>query len=324
MELLLKRYFWTVHLAFLALVAVLLARTANTYAGAALEPRPELDLSSTPMRPPGPPPAPASVDPTRYGHLFGVVPPPPPPSPEEVQRHEQEQNAAICYTCEPVKTNLRLQLLATMVANEKRWSMAVISDLDKGSTDYYRTGDRVKGYIVKEILREPQRAVIVNEETRRLEYIDAVPGSGAPAAAAGLGSLGTAPVPPPGEGGGEPPGGGDHTDGIKQRGENDYSITRAKLDSTLGNLNDIATQARMVPSFKNGVANGFKLFSIRPNSVFSAIGMQNGDVISRINGFEMNSPDKALEIYSRLKDAGSLDIELERRGQPVKKHYSIE
>jgi uncharacterized 2Fe-2S/4Fe-4S cluster protein (DUF4445 family) len=48
------------------------------------------------------------------------------------------------------------------------------------------------------------------------------------------------------------------------------------------------------------------------------------DVISRINGLEINSPDKALEMYGRLKDAGSLDIELERRGQPIKKHYAIE
>jgi general secretion pathway protein C len=322
MELLLKRYFWTVHLAFLALVALLLARTANTFAGAALEPRPELDLASAPTRPAGPALVQASVEPNRYGHLYGVIPPPPPPTAEEVQQKEQEQNSAICMTCEPVKTNLRLQLLATMVANERRWSMALILDLDKGSSDYYRWGDKVRDYVVRGIERDPQRAVILNTETHRLEYIDAVPGSGAPVAAAGLGSLGTAPVPPPD--GDAPPPSGDATEGIRQKGENDYSITRQKLDSTLGNLNDIATQARMVPSFKNGVANGFKLFSIRPGSVFGAIGMQNGDVISRINGLEINSPDKALEMYGRLKDAGSLDIELERRGQPIKKHYAIE
>ena len=41
-------------------------------------------------------------------------------------------------------------------------------------------------------------------------------------------------------------------------------------------MNQIATQARIVPSFKNGVANGFKLFSIQPGSLYSAIGVENG------------------------------------------------
>ena len=79
-----------------------------------------------------------------------------------------------------------------------------------------------------------------------------------------------------------------------------------------------------MPSFKNGVANGFKLFSIRPGSIYSAIGIQNGDVITRINGFDINSPDKALEIYSRLKDAQNVDLQVDRRGQSMSYHYSIQ
>ena len=76
--------------------------------------------------------------------------------------------------------------------------------------------------------------------------------------------------------------------------------------------------------FKNGVANGFKLFSIVPDSLYSKIGIQNGDVIRRINGYEMNSPDKALEIYQKLRDANRIEVEVERRGDTVRKSYSIE
>jgi general secretion pathway protein C len=83
-------------------------------------------------------------------------------------------------------------------------------------------------------------------------------------------------------------------------------------------------QARIVPSFKNGEANGFKLFAIRPGSLYSKIGIQNGDIIHKINGFSMNSPDKALEVYQKLKSARSIDVELTRRGRNQKMTYNIQ
>ncbi len=111
--------------------------------------------------------------------------------------------------------------------------------------------------------------------------------------------------------------------GVRPVGPNRYEIDRSVIDSTLSNLNNIATQARIVPSFKNGVANGFKLFSIQPNSLYSAIGVENGDVIQRINGYEINSPDKALEVYTKLRESQRITIEIERNGQTIRKEYNV-
>jgi general secretion pathway protein C len=115
-----------------------------------------------------------------------------------------------------------------------------------------------------------------------------------------------------------------NVDGVKKINDNRYDVSKKYIDNTLSNLNAVATQARIVPSFKNGVANGFKLFSIVPDSLYSKIGIQNGDVIRRINGYEMNSPDKALEIYQKLRDANRIEVEIERRGDTIRKSYSIE
>lgn len=112
-------------------------------------------------------------------------------------------------------------------------------------------------------------------------------------------------------------------EGIEKKGDNEYTIPRQEIDNVLSNLNKVATQARIVPSFKNGKANGFKLFSIRPNSLYSKIGIQNGDIVQKINGYEINSPDKALEIYSKLKDAQSITVDLVRRGKSQTLSYSI-
>ena len=51
----------------------------------------------------------------------------------------------------------------------------------------------------------------------------------------------------------------------------------------------------------DGKAAGFRLFSVRPDGPFAKIGLQNSDVISAINGLEMTSPEKALEVYTKLK-----------------------
>lgn len=323
MEQYLRQYFWTVWLAFIALAAFLGTRAVNQLVGAAIEPEPVLVADPGPVRRPLPGVATATLDVAELGHLFGIDPPPPAEAGEAaIDPALAGLPADVCWDCKPVKSGLRLQLLGTVVANEKRWSTALIHDLDKQSTAVYVHGDELKPKkaIVFDIQREPQRVIIINEETRRLEYIDGVPGDGKPALV-GMGNLGTAPVPAPEAGGDDE---ADSNDGIRQISDNEYAITQEKLNSTLSDLNKVATQARIVPSFKNGVANGFKLFSIRPGSLYSAIGIQNGDVITRINGFDINSPDKALEIYQRLRDARNVEIDIERRGQVMKKRYTIE
>ena len=114
------------------------------------------------------------------------------------------------------------------------------------------------------------------------------------------------------------------SDNVRQLDDGHYTVKKAEIDRALTNLSELATQARIVPSFKNGVANGFKLFSIVPDSLYSKIGIQNGDVIRRINGYDMNSPDKALEVYQKLRDANRIEVELERRGDTIRKQYAIE
>jgi general secretion pathway protein C len=193
------------------------------------------------------------------------------------------------------------------------WSVASIQDVVTLKTNTYMIGDRVQGAEVTDI--ERLRVIVINNN--RKEFIDATPGdqSGAPPVAAPVISAKAVDSgPPPSVALGA---------GVKQLSDNDDEIPRAEIDKTLANLNDVAMQARIVPAFKDGVAQGFKLFSIRPDSIYSKIGIQNGDVIKRINGFDLNSPEKALEIYSKLKESSRIDIEVERNGAAVRKTYNV-
>lgn len=119
----------------------------------------------------------------------------------------------------------------------------------------------------------------------------------------------------------EPEAAGDGS--VKRVGENQYETTRDFVDKTLMDLENVQRQARVQLNFENGQPNGFRIYSIQPGSVFSQLGLRNGDVIKRINGQEINSPERGLEMYAKLKSAGKLAIDVQRRGSPVTLDVSI-
>lgn len=94
-----------------------------------------------------------------------------------------------------------------------------------------------------------------------------------------------------------------------------YAIPRTVVDQILANPMAMARGARAVPALSMGKTEGFKLYAIRPTSVYAKLGFSNGDLVRDINGFALDGPDKVLEIYSKLRDATSLEIALTRRGR---------
>lgn len=294
MELFFRKYFWTVNIVFVLAVALIAAKTVNLFVEGALAP----SAANAPVR--ASPRAvvaevPASITSERLSKLTGLPLPPPPV--------DSGPDVAYNPDAEPVKTSLRLKLIGTLLSVDEVWSVASIQDVaaTPQKVGTFMIGDKVQGADVLEI----ERSRVIIKNNGRKEFIDGEAGDGSMVAV----------VAPSHEGG--------MGNGIKELSENQYEVPRAEIDKTLANLNDVAMQARIVPAFKDGVAQGFKLFSIRPDSIYTKIGVVNGDVIKRINGFEMNDPAKALEVYSKLKDASRIDIELERNGSNLHKTYNI-
>jgi general secretion pathway protein C len=303
-ERLFKRHFWAVHLLFILGVGVAVGRTGNAFVESVLLPAP--GTRSLPARPVAARVAPrASLSLERLAKLSGLKLPDPEPVVTEPTVPVVDLNAA------PVRSSLRVRLLGTLV-NEgaPEWSIASVQDVVTLRSSTYMLQDRIQGAEV--IAIERLRVVVINNNRR--EFIDGTPGDGSAVAMA---------PPPPVARNEQAPGSVALGTTVKQLSENDYEIPRAEIDKTLSNLNDVAMQARIVPAFKDGKAQGFKLFSIRPDSIYTKIGIQNGDVIQRINGYDLNSPEKALEIYSKLKESSRIDIEVERNGTPVKKTYNV-
>ena len=111
--------------------------------------------------------------------------------------------------------------------------------------------------------------------------------------------------------------------GVRKIDDSTYEIDRSLVDKVLANPMAIAKGARVMPSSKNGEPDGFRLYAVRPSSVYAKLGFANGDTIHAINGFELNSMDKAMEVYGKLREAGSLQVNITRRGKPTTLNYTI-
>ncbi len=142
---------------------------------------------------------------------------------------------------------------------------------------------------------------------------------------------GTAKAPPPVAAAAPPPpaaGGAGALDpsiakGIVKVSATEFNVDRGVVDKILENQADLMRQARIVPEQENGKVVGIRLFGVRPETLLGVLGMENGDRLQTINGFDMASPEKALEAYARLRTADHLTVQVNRRGQNMNLDYNI-
>jgi len=111
--------------------------------------------------------------------------------------------------------------------------------------------------------------------------------------------------------------------GILKRSATEFDIDRGVVDKILENQSELMRQARIVPEQENGKVVGIRLFGVRPDTLLGVLGMENGDRLQTINGFDMASPEKALEAYARLRTADKLVVQVNRRGANMNLDYNI-
>ena len=95
---------------------------------------------------------------------------------------------------------------------------------------------------------------------------------------------------------------------IQKISDTEFNIDRPVVDKILENQAELMRSARIVPEQENGKVVGIRLFGIRPDTLLGTLGLQNGDRLQTINGFDMASPEKALEAYARLRTADQLTV----------------
>ena len=211
-----------------------------------------------------------------------------------------------------ITTSLPLQLVATSISLDDEQSAATIINTETQKQGSYSIGDVIPG-------ANPGKLVEIHYKYIEFEN------------AGHHERLGLNGTPPPVVAKVETPAGDGSGDemqaaidnGIKKIDDNHYEIDKSLVDKVLANPMGVAKGARVVPAVKDGKPDGFKLYAIRPSSVYSKLGLQNGDTLQSINGFDLTSADKALEVYTKLREATSLQVTVTRRGKQEQIQYSI-
>jgi len=198
-----------------------------------------------------------------------------------------------------------LVLIGTVVAGED--SLALIQE--GRTTSLYRIDQEVPGGGKIEDI-ERNFVVILHPDGSR-ENLVLPTESPAPARAAA-----TAPA-------GAPAAGATTTYNIQEIGENKWQIPRQTAEEARGNLNELLRQARMEPRIVAGQTEGFIVRMIRPNSFLDMLGIRRGDVLMEINNIQLNSPERALQIFQQLREARNIAVSLVRDGQPMTFEYEI-
>lgn len=315
MQDLIKKYFWIVTLITILVCAYFAARAANHFvAGKFLN---DSDKAVEFKRPKTKKPTPTQATRDKQGapvaarNMFCAEcepedPPPVNPGPDPTDPDSIPLTA------------LPLQLVATNVSTKSEYSFATILNTQTQSQGAYWVTNEIPS--AGEVVKISGKYVdFRNESSKRLERISLLEKASArrttvakkddtPKRAAANSKDEVAAM---------------LDEGIKKTGENQYEIDRGLVDKVLANPMQMARGARVVPSVKNGKSNGFKLYAIRPSSAFAKIGLRNGDTIHAINGFELTTPDKALEVYTKVKESSNLSVSVTRRGKPVTLDYSI-
>ncbi|MFN2427332.1 MAG: type II secretion system protein GspC [Candidatus Binatia bacterium] len=113
------------------------------------------------------------------------------------------------------------------------------------------------------------------------------------------------------------------TSGVRKTGANAYLVDRREVENAVANLNQVITQARAVPVLSEGKSAGFKLFSIRPGSIFEKIGLVDGDIVQRVNDTELTDPSKAVGLLEEIQSMGQIRVNFMRSGKLQTNTYTI-
>jgi general secretion pathway protein C len=112
-------------------------------------------------------------------------------------------------------------------------------------------------------------------------------------------------------------------DEIRQVDENSWLVSRETVEKTRENLAEELRLAQMQPRVVNGQTDGFLVRMIKRQSILNKLGLRRGDVVMSINNIELNSPEKALQIFQQLREARQIDVAIERRGEPMNFSYQL-
>jgi type II secretion system protein C len=196
------------------------------------------------------------------------------------------------------KSSLNLELIGTIyMGRTSTGSLATIKEKGYNIADIYRVGEKIIGNPQAAIFAIKPRVVEVNhngikeclelKDSKKIQQLSK-----------------TTPKKS------QPQDQGDEGDSSRIVLDNAY-VTEA-----LGmGYSRILKEGRLVPHSRENRLVGYKLIGVKSGSLYTKIGLKNGDVITGVNGISMSQAEQGFALYNALSEEKEIRLEYLSRGK---------
>jgi len=214
-----------------------------------------------------------------------------------------DQGMLDCWT-QARPSNQRLALLGTIVMNDESLSVALVENQSGAQKSAVKKDELFFDNKFQAMKIDRKRLCFQVKATQEFEYIQ-IPEEGQ-TLNAGLAAPSMA-----------------SSQGITVTGENRYQIRQSFLDEQLADLSNVLQTAKAVPAIEGGKMKGFLIQTIEPDSIFASLGLGAGDVLTDVNGINLDSAGKGLEAFTALKGSKKIELTVTRGGQEQTISYEV-
>jgi general secretion pathway protein C len=211
------------------------------------------------------------------------------------------------------ETELPLKLWGTIASDDADLAWASIEEVGTQNTSAFRVGDQIQAATVVGI--ERRRVVLLENGNRRALTLDddtESPAGPAPRAASSSARAGERPSRRTSSAAAARKSMRDRT---RQLSEDHIEAEPQNEKAVANNPAALYSQARILPKVgEDGQVAGLEISAIQAGSVFERAGIQNGEVITEIDGVPISSIGKSAQIMSALTDQGGVNVTLESAG----------
>ena len=196
------------------------------------------------------------------------------------------------------KSVSNIMVLGVIVASDSRSGVALVKNTQTGKTFAVKEGSQFSGEVLLSKVNRKSVELVLNSKRYTINVGDDT------AQYVGTGSQSQAYA--------------NVKDQIDKDGDTIRVSSTLKDQLITEDLSKVLMQAAAVPQIVNGKLQGFQLWEIEANSVFDAVGLKDGDLVTSINGYKITDVGSAIKQLNSLKNAPNASFDFTRNGQSQK------
>ena len=110
---------------------------------------------------------------------------------------------------------------------------------------------------------------------------------------------------------------------IVENEDGEKIVSRGLLSSYTKDIDKVWKDIGIGEHRVNGVLDGFKVNFVKKGSDFEKLGLRRGDILTSVNGQELNSYNAAFSFYKEMNSIENLTLSIKRNNQDMELEYEI-